>query len=63
MPLGKIWNVRADTTWISLVQFQALQTGRSSPGVFVRDLVWLLSRDSELFEQVVQRLRGVRYGN
>lgn len=61
--LGKIWNLRTDQTWIELVKVQALQTGRSSPGAFVRDLVWLLSRNSELFEQVIQELRGVRYGN
>lgn len=61
--LGKIWNLRADSTWIELVKVQAQSTGRSSPGAYVRDLVWLLSRNQAISEQVIQELQRGRYGN
>lgn len=60
--LGKIWNLRADSTWIELVTVQALQAGRSSPGAFIRDLVWYLETNPTLKKQVIQEIQAVHYG-
>ena len=62
MVLNKIWNLRADSTWIGLVKVQAIETGRSSPGAFVRDLVWTLSKNPTIQSQVIDAMRGVQYG-
>ena len=61
MALHKIWNLRADSTWIGLVKIQASEAGRSSPGAFIRDLVWLLSCDPDQRRRVIQALQGVSY--
>lgn len=62
MALHKIWNLRADSTWIGSVKIQANEAGRSSPGAYIRDLVWLLSCNKELRVHVIQALQGVSYG-
>ena len=62
MVLNKIWNLRADSTWINIVKVQAIDSGRSSPGAFVRDLVWTLSKNPTIQSQVLDAMRGVRYG-
>jgi len=62
MVLNKIWNLRADSAWIRLVKVQAINSGRSSPGAFVRDLVWTLSKNPTIQRQVIDAMRGVRYG-
>lgn len=60
--LYKIWNLRADSAWIKTVTVQALQAGRSSPGAFIRDLVWLLSQNPKLHNQIMQEIQAVHYG-
>jgi len=62
MVLNKIWNLRADSAWIDVVKVQAINSGRSSPGAFVRDLVWTLSKNPTIQSQVIDAMRGVKYG-
>ena len=63
MALSLIWNLRADSTWIQTVKIQAVEAGRTSPGAYIRDLVWLLSCNPTLRAGVIQAIRGVKYGN
>lgn len=62
MTKGKIWNLRTDPTWIDLVKIQTSETGRASPGAYVRDLVWLVASNPTIKKQVMKSLRGVWYG-
>lgn len=62
MALIKIWNLRADSAWIELVKVQAIETGRASPGAFVRDLVWTLSKNPTIKNRIFEAMQGVQYG-
>jgi len=62
MAYGKIWNLRADSTWIEAVKVQAIEAGRDSPGAFVRDLVWSLTKNPTIKKQIFEIMQGVRYG-
>lgn len=62
MALKLIWNLRADSAWIELVKVQAIETGRSSPGAFVRDLVWAMSKNPTIKNTIFEAMQGVRYG-
>jgi len=63
MALSKIWNLRADSAWIEAVKIQAIEAGRSSPGAFVRDLVWALANNPTIKNRIFEVMQGVRYGN
>ncbi len=62
MALNKIWNLRADSAWIELVKVQAIDTGRASPGEFVRDLVWAMSKNPTIKNRIIESMQGVHYG-
>jgi hypothetical protein len=62
MALGKIWNLRADPAWIELVKIQAIEFDRSSPGAYVRDLIWTLSSNPTIKKQLSNAMQGARYG-
>lgn len=62
MALKQIWNLRADSAWIELVTVQAIETGRASPGAFVRDLVWAMSKNPTIKNRIFEAMQGVHYG-
>lgn len=61
--LVKIWNLRADSTWIETVKIQAIECERSNPGRYVRDLVWTISQNPTIKNLIFESLQGVDYGN
>lgn len=62
MAYGKIWNLRTDSAWIEAVKVQAIEAGRSSPGAYVRDLVWALANNPTIKNRIFEIMQGVRYG-